>query len=391
VKIIAMSTPDDRLHELVDYLDKQTLVILVKVPDHQNAFIIFETLNDRGLPLAIADLLKNFLFLRSKSRITEVQERWIEMLTIIETSVSEEAITDFLRHQWSSTYGLTRENKLFRSIKEHIRTEKNAVDYSNQLRLEADRFAAIHNSSHEFWNAYTTPDKEHMKMITGVLGMERITPLLLAILAKFPKKQISSSLKSVVCWGVRLLVAGGVAGALETTYSAAAVEIRKNTIQTTKQLFDFMKGVIPNDSDFEKAFAEVRVSKSSLARYFLAALEKKKLGQKDPELVPNVNETEVNLEHILPQNRQLGSWSDFDDDDHTSYRFRLGNLALMRVSENGAIGNEEFSIKKPRYAQSTLKFTKMLAKSPKWTKSTIDKRQLEMSALALLVWPAKPA
>ena len=44
------------------YLTEHARVISFFVPDHADAFMIFETLNDRGLELSKADLLKNFLF-----------------------------------------------------------------------------------------------------------------------------------------------------------------------------------------------------------------------------------------------------------------------------------------------------------------------------------------
>ena len=52
--------PTARLASIVDdFLTDSLKVIWVSVPDDANAFTIFETLNDRGLALAISDLLKN--------------------------------------------------------------------------------------------------------------------------------------------------------------------------------------------------------------------------------------------------------------------------------------------------------------------------------------------
>jgi uncharacterized protein with ParB-like and HNH nuclease domain len=51
-----------RLIELVDYLDKQVQVLLAVASGLPEAYVIFETLNDRGADLTTADLLKNYLF-----------------------------------------------------------------------------------------------------------------------------------------------------------------------------------------------------------------------------------------------------------------------------------------------------------------------------------------
>jgi uncharacterized protein with ParB-like and HNH nuclease domain len=48
----------------------------VIVPDHATASTIFETLNDRGIALAISDLLKNFLFTAAEDSIDQAQAYW---------------------------------------------------------------------------------------------------------------------------------------------------------------------------------------------------------------------------------------------------------------------------------------------------------------------------
>jgi hypothetical protein len=390
-KIKGLNKPVLALQERVEYLSDKTLVILVEVPTHQNAFTIFETLNDRGLDLAISDLLKNFCFHLAGNRIDEVQQKWTEMIVTIETSVNEESIKEYLRHQWSSTHGLTRERELFERIKENVTTKTSVVAYVEELRVEASLFAAIHNGSHDTWKGYSTEDKQYISIITDVLGLEkRISPLLLAIMAKLPKKQVSGCLRMIVGWGVRILVAHSVAGQLERRYSEAAVKIRAGAIKTAKELYEFMKDVIPSDSDFEKAFSGATVTKATLARYYLRVLERQEDGETEPELVPNPNELEVNLEHVLPQNRLANTWTNFSAEDYESYRFRLGNLALMKGTPNSHSGADEFLAKRTAYANSLLKLTKQIAKESVWGKAQIETRQAKLAKQAILAWPTKP-
>jgi hypothetical protein len=255
--------PRERLQERLDYFAQKARVILVEVPSHQNAFTVFETLNYRGIDLAIADLLKNYLFHRSENRTDEVQQRWWEMFVTVEAAAGEEAVKDYIRHQWSSQHGLTRERDLYDEIKSEISTKRAAVDYAAELASDARLFSALQNSSHEFWARYGTATRQHVSLIKG-LGMERITPLLLAVLGGFSKNDIQVTLKMIVRWGVRLLVAGGVAGALERKYSEAAVKIRKKSIKTPTALFNELKSEIPNDSDFRAAFAVAKVPRAPL-------------------------------------------------------------------------------------------------------------------------------
>ncbi|HEY6767273.1 MAG TPA: HNH endonuclease family protein [Candidatus Sulfotelmatobacter sp.] len=151
-----------------------------------------------------------------------------------------------------------------------------------------------------------------------------------------------------------------------------------------------MKDVIPGDAEFEKEFANAKISKAYLARYYLNVLEKQKAGEKEPELVPNANEAEVNLEHVLPQNPSSGTWAAFDEDARSAFTHRLGNLALMKVSDNTQSGTEEFSDKKQRYAKSNFVLTKMIADYTDWTSKEIEDRQRQLATLALAAWPQKP-
>jgi len=52
----------EALDEWVRFLEHSAHVIWVTVPDESAAYIIFETMNDRGLELSATDLIKNYLF-----------------------------------------------------------------------------------------------------------------------------------------------------------------------------------------------------------------------------------------------------------------------------------------------------------------------------------------
>lgn len=73
-EILASSKDEEEtLHNWLEYLESNLKVIVVAAPDDSNAFVIFETLNDRGLELAISDLLKNYLFHKSGDKIEETK------------------------------------------------------------------------------------------------------------------------------------------------------------------------------------------------------------------------------------------------------------------------------------------------------------------------------
>jgi len=355
------------------------------VPDEVSAYVIFETLNDRGLTLATTDLIKNYLFGRSSQKIDEVQQRWITMTSTIAAAKDEEAIMDYVRHQWSANNGLTREKVLFTDIRAKIKNPNAALTYATRLASDARVYAAMLNTELEFWNNYGATAKQHMQAIE-LIGVDRMRPLVLATLSKFTISQAKKALEIFVAWSVRFLVSSTNWGTLEKQFSEKATQISKGTITDAATLRTAMKPYVPMDSAFEIDFGTTSVS-NGLSRYLLHVLERSKAGIKQPELVANSNPDEVSLEHILPKNPAPGTWTDFDPETTSVWARKLGNLCLLKSDENGAASNAEFAAKKPSYAQSNLKLTKELNAYAKWDSKSIQARQKKLAAMAVKAWP----
>ncbi len=381
--------PTSRLIDWVDFLVKKARVIRIQVPDGANAFRIFETLNDRGLKLALSDLLKNYLFHQSGDRIAEAQKHWVTMTGVLEAVEDEESIVDFIRHLWSSELGLTREKELYDRIKERVTSKQKAIDLSVRLAAAARTYAAIISIDNEFWSRFGSETRAYMATL-NLMGMTQIRPLLLAMLDKFPPAAVRKSLRLFVSWAVRFLIVGGVGGGtLESHYSERAKEVTGGKIKTAAGLLKAMRSVVPSDKEFEAAFKTATVSKPQLARYYLHVLERESRGEKEPEFVPNPNEEEVSLEHILPQTLSA-DWKHIEVDSARGYVRRIGNLALMKKSGNEAAGNQSFANKSKRYAQSSFRLTAEIpqhAVSGLWTEGSIDNRQEKLAGLAVRAWP----
>jgi hypothetical protein len=199
---------------------------------------------------------------------------------------------------------------------------------------------------------------------------------------------LKKALRSAVSWSVRGLIVGGIGGGTtEKAYCAAAVKVRSGAIKTANALLKELTTIVPSDEQFKDAFASARVTKASLARYYLNALERGKSGANEPELVPNANEEEVNLEHVLPKGATATDWPTFDAEARRLWADRIGNVALLAKSHNGRIGNKPFTRKKPILAVSQLELTKQIARSSDWTADAIAKRQKKLADLAVKVWP----
>lgn len=378
---------EGRLLAWVEFLTERLRVIVVEVPTEADAFLIFETLNDRGADLTIADLLKNYLFGRAGDDLDTVRDGWMAALGALEMSAEDSLFTTFVRHFWSSKYGATRERLLYKSIKERVTTRVHAVDFSQELRGSARHYAAILNSEHESWADLGASSKENVESLAR-LDLEQIRPLLLAAMQHFSKKELKVTLRALVSWAVRGLVVGGIGGGkTERYYCQAAVSIRSGTTKTAEELQKELAEIVPTDDEFENAFAKARVTSARLARYYLIALERAEKGDPEPELVPNQNEEVVNLEHILPKNADAGDWPQFDEEQRKVWVHRIGNMALLQKEPNGRIGNKAWSVKRPILGQSKLELTKRVVEFSDWTSEEIEARQQELAKLASLAWP----
>ena len=98
----------DVLNDWMNYLEKKANVVVLKVTNPENAFLMFETLNDRGLKTSQVDLVKNHIFNMAGDRLDEAQTMWSSMRSAIETVSDDDEITmDFfkmflLHHFWSN-------------------------------------------------------------------------------------------------------------------------------------------------------------------------------------------------------------------------------------------------------------------------------------------------
>jgi hypothetical protein len=378
----------NRLLEWIEFLKDRVRVISVEVPSEADAFLIFETLNDRGADLTVADLLKNYLFGRAGEQLEVVKSRWIEALANLDiATVGNQLFTDFLRHYWSSKFGATRERELYGRIKERISTAQNAVDLSEELRAASRFYAALLNSEHEFWSDLGSNGRDLVEII-GILNLEQARPLLLALMQYFTKKDLLATLRSMVSWGVRGVIVGGIGGgAYERAYCDAAVDTRAGTVNDLATLRARLSSVIPGDAQFEESAATANVTKAALARYLLRALERQAKGEREPELVPNSNEQEVNLEHILPKNASDPDWAGFSDEEKSALLHRLGNLALLTKGQNGRIGNKPFHTKKPILQSSNYTLTQEAGKHADWTPAELAARGRMLAGLAKSTWP----
>jgi Protein of unknown function (DUF1524) len=376
-----------RLLEWLKFVKQGAQIILLRVPDHLNAFIMFETLNDRGLKASQADLLKNYLLSFAGNRIKEAQQKWAKMVGILESLGQDDVTVTYLHHLMITKDGPTKEREVFDKVRKIVNSESRALEFLDEAAESANDYAALFNPDHKKWNEYSISIRKHLSTIHRDLRVEQIHPLMFAVSRYFPVKEAESAFRMFVFWSVRFLVVGGRGGLLDRNYALRAQDISTRKIKTAKALVNAMLDIIPTDALFEAAFTEARVSQAWLARYYLRALELKRKGEPEPELIPNEDQV-INLEHILPENPQ-NNWPEIDAEVATAYYKRIGNMVIVQARKNSMMGNSPFSKKRETLENSAFLLTSEVAKNTFWGVREINDRQKMLAKLAIETWPIK--
>lgn len=392
VKVITRNLPTDvqasTLQKWLDFLEKGARVIWVEVQDQPTAYKIFETMNDRGLKLSAADLVKNYLYaLLDENRPDQVDQltnKWQSMSAILESLGLEDGdAVDYIRYFWITTHGHTRSGDLFDKVKSEVNSSATALAWAETLQKRADDYAAILTPTHDAWSTYHQEVRAQLDTLR-YLGVSQIRPLLLAAFGKFSQKEFQRLIKNAVSWSVRCLIVGVPSGNLEGAYSKTAKAVSEERIKTVEELAKELITLVPADDRFEAAVSNAVVPTASLARYYLRKLQIVADGKDEPQYTPN-DGIAVTLEHILPQ-RPGSEWKLPQDKMQELYN-RLGNQALLAGSVNSSIGNVGFNSKRQALADSPFSLTNAVSNQTDWGEKEISARQNELAKLAVKAWP----
>jgi hypothetical protein len=379
-------TQSDILLKWTDFIREKAAAVVITVSDEVGAFRMFETMNDRGLKASQADILKNYLFMKSGSRLAEAQAKWNIIVGAVETIGGDpnERLVTFLRHFWILSHGPTKGSELAAAIKKEITGATKAMSFLASASEAVRVYVGLWSAKDPVWADHRPGTRLSIGTIAEHLQVEQIRPLLFAIVRNFDPVEAEKALRLCVSWSVRFLIFGGRGGMLDQQYSLRAQEVGLGLIEKARELRERMKDYVPTDEEFQTAFETARVSRARLARYYLRALEKTAKGEREAEFVPNEEVQDVTLDHVLP----LSPGDDWNirDEEAEAVQKLLGNMVLMRASDNRDVGNKSFAEKVQAYARSGYFTTKMVADEIKWGIDEIKTRQITLAELAVMTW-----
>lgn len=372
------------------------LIVHVNTYNYFNAFRLFETLNDRGLELSAADLIKNFVLMKTSADediFSITINEWNEMYSKVRNYEPVKFIKRYILSNWK---GKISEKKLYDIISLKLRDEKieNVCEFVKSLNSSATVYKKLIECS-------LSSEKLNRKL--EELHLIEVGPsftLLLKIVPYFENDQLSEEelfeiMEMIETFHIRWGICGLTTSKLDQIYNEICIELQNRRSEEFKKIISqrLYQEIIKNNIDdeiFKKSFA-LRNFKANERRtkYILW-----KLSEPTGETIFNINE--IHVEHIMPKNLS-SDWIDYLTKEtckreeeiialHEENLNKIGNLTIIKGDWNKIISNKLFDKKKEEYKKSEFQITKTLTSYSKWTFDEIKNRTEELAEKALNQW-----
>lgn len=396
---------ENKLNSLKTLMDKTLRLsfVVINVEREEDAYTVFESVNAKGADLTLADILKNMIFRELKNNPGEediAQKQWDRINNSLEGTGFQ--LSKFIRYHWLSKYGFLTESKLYDAIKRKLQSREITIQsLLDDLVRDSERVKILKSGSVEDFSDFKSP-RRVFNSIKGISSMNvsQVYVLLLSILRnQTMKKKWERDFEFLekFCFNYHA-ISKLQAVRVEKIYSEYAVSLqnlneildeRERSTDLEKELrilqsklkelaTDFI-----NLDSFKNGFLrEIKYStsatKRNLLKYTLYRIEDH-LSSGTGEM--KIDQTMVNLEHILPQNPE--QWG-LEKNQIADYVNMVGNLTLLSKKLNSKIGNKPLEEKINSLEESELYLTKMLVKelrdlNLKWEKESIESRSLSLA------------
>jgi hypothetical protein len=361
--------------------------VIITSPSESDAFKLFEALNDRGLALNAADLIKNKLFAQcGRVEISDAIEAWNNMVE----AVGDREIVNFLRFFWIATKGFVRKRGLYDAYRQYLE-KLNAADsglFASKLEEQAKEFQQIirpNSDNNSLWDA------EVIKGLKRLLryGAKSCRSVLLAC-AIYRRDDLSKLVEACETITIRYSTVGEKnPNLLENMYSDLCTKMRKNPLSSSKSVRfeDLIKGSdlvkeIPRDKEFKELFAKVELNKVSPTWREVLVKINSVLSTGETEIA---DAQKVHVEHILPQKSRAKTLSEarLSSEEASELIGRIGNLTLLSGRKNRKISNKPFSLKKSSFESSEIALNRQIDTQAEWGRSQIENRSEELADLAV--------
>ncbi|MBU8743231.1 DUF262 domain-containing HNH endonuclease family protein [Micrococcus luteus] len=353
-----------RVHEAA----VQAVIVKIEVASHADAFVLFESLNNRGMPLSPVDLIKNHLLAESEKKqimnVDQAFKHWNDMLTSLGDSYSIQE--RFLRHYYNAfktelpdvpNATVATKSNLIRVYEKLLEQDlKKVVD----ALVEASKIYGRINCVVEF-DQPTSLDRAFQRLMRAQGAPSYV--LLMWLMTKQEELELSNAQVEAVAdrltsFFVRRNLTGhpptyALAKLFMTTIDAVG-DTRGDDV--LKLIGERLNAVSASDNEFRaRLLGRIYEENTDVARFVLTTLAEDAMTK---ETWADLWRQEKNhfvwtIEHILPQGENLpAAWQEMLGGKEVAaqvqeeHRHKLGNLTITAYNSN--LGNKSFVEKRDR-------------------------------------------
>ncbi len=372
------------LFQLENAIANKFKIIQIVIDNEDDASLIFETLNERGIELSVSDLLKNYIYSKTEKEnpknLELIQSEWEDIMDRLEES---KEFSNFLRYYWNSCHPLVRKNQLYQTYKEYLKKQNDLPKFINILKEESKIYKAL-------IEPYNWPNQKQMNLLKDLrlLGVKQIYPLLLSGFRKLTPKDFVRLIELSLNLTFRYsIICNQNPNQLERVYSDLANQLHNDKTNLDK-IEKRLKALYPFDGLFIQEFSSKKIKNGQIARYILIQINNYLI--KEKEEVKVINDPEkVDLEHIMPKTLSP-QWKLYIEKNkiiHYELIDMIGNLTLLPAPKNKEVSNKPFLEKCKTYKNCYLPTTRLIPRDYKvWNKENILQRQKKLAELAKNIW-----
>lgn len=384
--VAGQATRADDLARLV--LDRLSLVSIT-LDDNDDPYVVFESLNAKGLRLTAADLIRNYLFMRIAADDQEQlnSQYWQPMQDLL-----GEHLTQFVWHFLMRHGGNVPKSDVYFSFKKA--TERRPVP---EILQELSRYAPAYSRLLDPSRETGRPAVRAALRRLHRTGLTVAYPLILRLYDKVchreaPETLLLDVLALLENYSLRGFMAQRGTGGSNKSMQALAA--RTNVLDGEPEaLLDDMRRYLatqnyPSDKEVWDALLNRPLYHHAGERNVRTKLVLETL---EGDLNPNepVVADGLTIEHIMPQTLTAAWHTDLGPEsvrDHQTLLHTLGNLTL--TGYNGELSNAPFAAKRPEFARSNLSLNAELAAEAVWDGAAIRRRGARLAERILARWPA---
>ncbi|MGD1824746.1 hypothetical protein A203_05470 [Chromobacterium violaceum] len=344
-----------RIYELARFLESKLKVVAVEVSSDIDAYILFESLNDRGVALSALDLLKNHIFSLSPHEI----ENW----NFLMETLGDENPEDFLKVFWTSRYGVIQKSQIFKAVKTKYDNQENVAVLLSEMQCDANILAALYDDDHLIWESYGQEIRDQVYLLR-TLESKQSRPLIIAILRDLHDHTlIRDCLHLIGAAIVRFQVIGkGRTGVVEKVFGRLCEITSSGALIDTNTFSHNISELFSQDDVFLESFSLHQDRKYSRIAYLLAAIAAKRLKQGRnplPSEIRNIYDT-CRLAMVFSEEREI----------EKSQANRIGNYQLVDKDASGEV--RYFALVRPQEVADA--------------RSEIEKRSRDLGPTAVEIW-----